>query len=137
MSRGEIVIVSMFKRHTIQVIDDDASIRDSTKLLLESFGFSVELFESATAYLDGGAVGNADCLLLDVHMPGMTGLELLEVLRSRKVSIPTIVMTANGDHLVARLHGAGAASLLRKPFDEIELVRQIKDACVLATPARK
>ena len=48
MSRGEIVIVSMFKRHTIQVIDDDASIRDSTKLLLELFGFSVELFESAT-----------------------------------------------------------------------------------------
>ena len=63
-------------------------------------------------------------------MVGMTGLELLELLRSRKISIPAIIMTANGEHLVGRLRDAGAASLLRKPFDEDELVGQIEAACV-------
>ncbi|MGZ6008169.1 MAG: response regulator transcription factor [Rhizomicrobium sp.] len=121
-------------RRTIHVVDDDAGIRDSTQLLLESFGFRVQTFSCAADYLESGLVGVADCALFDVHMPGMTGLELLELLRSRDVETPVIVMTANGEHIVERMIEAGASSLLRKPFDESELVGQIDAATAQSGP---
>lgn len=120
------------KSRTIHIVDDDADIRDFTQLLLELFGFRVQTFSSAADYLESGLVGAANCALFDVHMPGMTGLELLELLRSRDVATPVIVMTANGEHIVERVIEAGASSLLRKPFDESDLVGQIDAAAMQA-----
>jgi len=112
----------------VHIVDDDASVRDSIGVLLESFGIRSATFESAGDYLASGQAGAADCVLLDLHMPGMTGLELLERLRALGITAPVIVMTANGDHIAGRIAAAGASSLLCKPFDDNELVTQIEAA---------
>ena len=113
---------------SIHVVEDDESIRDSTCVLLETLGFQVQAFSSAVEYLDSKSIGAADCLLADVHMPHMTGVELLELLRSRGIKTPVIIMTGNGSHLKARVLRAGNCAILPKPFEESELLRKIADA---------
>src|SRR5882724_7190965 len=115
--------VSPRKQLSIQIIEDDESIRDSTRLLLETLGFRVQVFSSAIEYLDSASMGVADCLLVDIHMPQMTGVELLELLRSRGI------MTGNGSHLKPRVLRASSCAVLLKPFEEGELLGKIADAC--------
>lgn len=85
---------------TVCVVDDNDDVRDSTRALLESCGYVVKAFASAEDYLRHPGAEDADCLLLDLNMPGMNGLELLEVLRSCGTATATIVLTANGDPLL-------------------------------------
>jgi len=111
------------------VIDDVASLRRSLRNLLRSEGFHVETFESAEAFLASGDHTHAACLLLDLRMPGMGGLELLRRLTTSQSPTPVVVMTAHaGSAARKRCLAAGAVAFLEKPFDAAELLSAIRTA---------
>jgi two-component system response regulator FixJ len=106
-------------RETVYIVDDDADVRESARALLESYDLAVEAFASARAFLDGFKDDGRACLLLDLNMPEMGGLELLEQLRRRKIGLPVIVVTAQGDPNAQELaRRAGVFAFLEKPVDE-------------------
>ncbi len=110
------------QRKLVAVVDDDESVREALPDLLRSFGVQVEAFASAKAFLSSLAYDLADCLILDVAMPGMTGPELQAELTVRKRTIPIIFVTAMRDDVVrTRLIQRGAVDCLFKPFSEDEL----------------
>ena len=117
---------------SVYVVDDDDAVRDSLAALLEPEGFAVKLFSSADAFLKGlersyPGEGGPACLLLDLHMPGKGGQELLEILVARKSSIPVVVMTGNADAKSrSRALGTGAVAFLEKPVDADILIDTIK-----------
>lgn len=113
----------------VHVVDDDDAVRDSVRSLLESHGLAVRDYASARAFLAADDGGEGGCLLLDLHMPEMSGLDLLETLRTRRNDIPTIVMTGRSDAgLKARAQRSGAIAFLDKPVDEDELMNSISHA---------
>ncbi len=113
----------------IFIIDDDDATRDSLRLLFECMGLEARDFPSPETFLDGWKPAAEDCLVLDVHMAGMSGLDLLEKLRQRGDKVPVIIIT--GQPSVAntvRAQAAGALAILEKPFKPGEilgLVRQV------------
>ena len=114
---------------TVCVVDDDRSVRVSLAALLESHGFTVRQFSSAEDLLDSFEEGAAACLLLDVHMPGMGGLELLQKLRNDYVRTPIIMITGHGDvPLAVQAMKAGAVDFLEKPCSEESLLDALRRA---------
>jgi len=111
------------------VVEDDADVRASVRLLLEASGYRVLDFANAEAFLRATDGRDASCLVFDLHMGGMTGLELLERLRSTGVQTPAIIVTANGGDLEARCVRAGALAMLRKPPVASEMLGWIARAC--------
>ena len=111
------------------VVDDEPAIRDSLALLLRSVGLPTRTFDSAQAFLDAfQPVPNA-CLLADVRMPGMSGLELQETLRTRGLKVPVIVLTGHGDIAMAvRAMKAGAADFIEKPYNDQVLIDSVNRA---------
>ncbi len=106
----------------VHVVDDDASVRKALGRLLASVGIRVASYESARRYLELVDVQQMDCLVLDLHLPGMSGIELLEHLRAIAPELPVVCMTgAHAPDLAERLVAAGEPRCLRKPFDESEL----------------
>lgn len=98
-------------------------------MLLESYGLCVEDFASAREFLSRGAKGRCGCLLLDLHMPEMGGLELLNRLRNEGTSLPTIVISGRNDPTATRhAKAAGALAVLDKPVDDETLIRSISGA---------
>ena len=115
------------------IFDDDEPVRDSTCALLESHGLPVRAFASADALLRNGALEHGDCLLLDNHMPGMTGVELVEALRAKGIRIPVIMFTSRGDvALKQRAMRAGVLIVLDKPVKEEHLLQAIAIARMAA-----
>lgn len=115
--------------HTVYIIDDDQAVRDSVRMLIESDGLRAATFASAEAFLDNFPPGPRGCLVLDVHMPGMNGVELLEHLHTRGVFVPTIIVTAyKEEHLIKRALQAGAYAVVMKPFKDNELLQLIEQA---------
>jgi FixJ family two-component response regulator len=116
----------------VSVVDDDESVRESLPDLLREFGFAVEAFASAEAFLASGHVGTTRCLILDIAMPGMSGPDLqLELIR-RGHAIPIIFITAHGDAAERpRLIRQGAVDCLFKPFSEAALLRALGAALPL------
>lgn len=113
----------------ISIVDDDESVRRSTGLLIESLGFSVATFESAEAFLASEKRAETSCLILDVQMPGMSGLQLQAKLAQKGDSIPIIFVTAYDDHQSRRrAMQAGAVAFLDKPFIEHQLLQTIRSA---------
>lgn len=113
----------------ISIVDDDESVRRSTKLLIESLGFSVATFESAEAFLTSETRGGTSCLILDVQMPGMSGLQLQAKLAHDGQDIPIIFITAYDDNQSRRrAMQAGAVAFLDKPFTEHQLLQTIRSA---------
>ncbi len=108
----------------ISVIDDDASIRAAINNLLRSLGYIVHVFSSAEAFLQSPQLTETSCVITDVRMPGMSGVELQSHLRSQGNLVPFIVVTAVPDESVrVRALGDGAVCFLTKPFDEDALIR--------------
>jgi len=113
---------------SICIIDDDADVRDSVRALLESYGFRTISFSSAGEFLSASPAADIGCFLLDLHMPGMTGLEFLEHLRNTGIQTPAIMVTANGNKLSSRFARAGALAVLRKPIGDEELLQWVRKA---------
>ncbi len=113
----------------ITVIDDDASVRRALQRLLRSAGFMVVTFATAREFLDADHWARTACLVLDIHLPGMSGVELQEHLAVSGVPIPIVCITAHDDVSTReRVHRAGAVAYLRKPFDQGTLIEAISRA---------
>jgi two-component system, LuxR family, response regulator FixJ len=111
----------------VSVVDDDVSLRRSLRNLLSSVGFEVETFESAEAFLASDSRERAACLVLDLRMPGMGGLDLLSHLAATGSRLPVIVLTAHGDDDARRRSlDAGAVAFLIKPFQSAALLDAIQ-----------
>jgi two-component system response regulator FixJ len=113
----------------VYVIDDDPAMRDSLDFLLGSAGFNVRLFDSAQGFLDELANLDTGCVVTDVRMPGIDGMELLRKLNSSARKLPVIVMTGHGDvPLAVEAMKLGALDFLEKPFDDERLIGMIETA---------
>jgi len=113
----------------IYVVDDDEAVRQSLAFLLGSAGLAVRLYDSAVSFLDGLSGVTGGCLITDIRMPGMTGLELLHALKARACGLPTIVITGHGDvPLAVEAMKAGAVDFIEKPFDQEVLLSAVKAA---------
>ena len=111
------------------VVDDDKLIRDSLEHLIKSVGLKVETFSSAQAFLDTDLPNNPGCLVLDIRMPGMSGLDLQDELEKRDFSTPIIFITGHGTvPMSVRAMKAGAVDFLQKPFEDQELLDTIHHA---------
>ncbi len=116
-------------RPVIFIVDDDQDVRESMRALLESSGFAAETFDSAGHFLNGDRLGQTGCLIADVRMPDMDGLELQEELVRRKATLPVIMMTGHGDvPLAVRAMKAGAIDFLEKPVEEALLLESVRRA---------
>jgi FixJ family two-component response regulator len=113
----------------ITVVDDDAAIREAVQSLLRSVGLRAEGFASAPDYLQSGHLPDTACLIVDVRMPGMSGLELQQQLTTAQCPLPIIFITAHGDaETRARALRAGAVGFLDKPFSDEVLLRAVQAA---------
>ena len=122
----------------VYVIDDDEAMRDSLSFLLDSSGFGVTLFDDAQAFLDvlpGLAFG---CVVSDVRMPGIDGIELLKRMKAQQSPFPILIMTGHGDvPLAVEAMKLGAVDFLEKPFEDDRLTTMIETAIRQAEPAAK
>jgi FixJ family two-component response regulator len=114
----------------ISVVDDDHSVRESLARLIRSVGFGVQVFGSAEEFLNASHGRQADCLILDIRMPGMSGLELQRELSRSNRELPVIFITAHGsdDEVRRRALVAGAVDYLLKPLKEEEVLKAIEAA---------
>ncbi|MBV8800644.1 MAG: response regulator [Alphaproteobacteria bacterium] len=111
------------------VVDDDPAMRDSLKVLLETSGYTVPVYESAIAFFGSGAPAQHGCVLADVRMPEMDGLELQQRLKERGSTLPVILMTGHADvPLAVRAMKEGAIDFLEKPFKDAVLVESVRRA---------
>jgi len=110
----------------VHVVEDDDAVRDSLTIVLQTKGASVRAYSSAMGFLAQLPVASPACLLLDLHMPEMSGLQLLAELRERNVNIPTIVLTGNGSQLRDQALRSGALLALDKPTNIAELLAAIR-----------
>jgi two-component system response regulator FixJ len=122
----------------VYVIDDDAAMRDSLNFLLDSAGFEVTLFETAQQFLDALPALAFGCVISDVRMPGIDGIELLKRLRTLNSGFPIVMMTGHGDvPLAVEAMKLGAMDFLEKPFEDERLIAMIEAALRVAEPAAK
>jgi FixJ family two-component response regulator len=114
---------------TVFVVDDDEAVRKSLAWLIGSVGLAVKAYESADAFLASWAEERPGCLVLDVRMPGMSGLELQDALARRGSSLPVIIVTGHADvPMAVRALKAGAVDFIEKPFNDQVLLDRIQDA---------
>jgi|UPI0007BED78C FixJ family two-component response regulator len=123
----------MDARSLVSVVDDDESVRESLPDLLREFGFSALAFASAEDFLSSDVISQTRCLILDIAMPGMSGLDLQLELQRRSHTIPIVFITAHGDADVRpRLMERGAVDCLIKPFSETALLGALSAAIRLS-----
>jgi FixJ family two-component response regulator len=124
-------------KHLISVVDDDESFREAMTSLMRSLGFAVQAFSSAETFLASPFLGSTSCLLADVNMPGMTGIELHQQLVRGGYNIPMILITAHPDeNLQARALASGVVCYLSKTFDDAALLGLVRTALVHADPRK-
>jgi FixJ family two-component response regulator len=122
-------VTRMSGNPVIAIVDDDEAVRIATASLLRSFGYETRVFASAEDFLAAGMDTIAACLITDVQMPGVGGMELQRILCARKCPIPILFITAYGSEAVRRRAlDAGAFCFLEKPFDGDTIVRHLQDA---------
>jgi two-component system, LuxR family, response regulator FixJ len=119
----------MSDRTTIHIIDDDAAMRDSLAFLLDVNGYAARTYETADDFLKDAAAQTSSCIISDIRMPGMNGIELVRKLRSDGTPCPVILITGHGDvALAVEAMKAGAADFIEKPFDDTALLDAIRIA---------
>jgi len=117
------------ERPLVSVVDDDESVRESLPDLLKEFGFTPRAFSSASAFLSSGIVDETKCLILDVAMPGMSGLELQQELKRLGKSTPIIFISGQKDEDIReQALSGGALRFLYKPFSDIAMLDAVKAA---------
>ena len=117
---------------TVFLVDDDHAVRDALELLLDAASFKTASFENARAFLDAYTHNQAGCLVLDIRMPDMSGMELQDALAARGISLPIIFLTGHGNvPMSARAFRSGAIDFMEKPFDESALLERIREAIQL------
>ena len=114
----------------VEVVDDDIAVRDSLQSLIRSVGLEVKVFASAEEYLNSAHARRADCLILDVRLPGMSGIELHRHVLADSRKVPAIFITAHGsdDHARSVARSDWTVAYLTKPFDEDELLDAVQAA---------
>jgi two-component system response regulator FixJ len=113
----------------VHIVDDDAAVRQSLAFLLSSAGLAVRLYDSATAFLAGLQEVKGGCLITDMRMPSMTGIELLHALKANACGLPAIVITGHGDvALAVEAMKAGAIDFIEKPFDQEAILSAVHAA---------
>jgi two-component system response regulator FixJ len=113
----------------VHVIDDDEAVRESIDFLLRSAGLSVRTYDSAASFLDAAPKIAAGCIITDVRMPGLSGLDLLRRLQEMQIGLPVIVITGHGDvALAVEAMKCGAVDFLEKPFDDDILLASVRSA---------
>jgi len=128
----------MSQKGNVYVIDDDEAMRDSLNFLLDSAGFHVRLFETATSFLESLPKLEFGCVVSDVRMPGIDGIELLKRLKATNNRFPILIMTGHGDiPLAVEAMRLGAIDFLEKPFEEERLTAMIEGALRQAEPAAR
>src|SRR5262249_45629207 len=119
----------MADRPVVSVVDDDESVRESLPDLLRELGYSAQAFSSAEEFLASDYVDRTRCLILDIAMPGMSGLDLQRELALRREQIPIVFITAQRDETVRpQVLERGAVECLSKPFSEAQLLRAVHAA---------
>jgi two-component system response regulator FixJ len=119
----------MADNRTIHLVDDDEAVRRSVGFLLRTAGFPVTAHASGTDFLAATSAATQGCVLLDIRMPGIDGLEVQRILTSRGIALPVIMLTGHGDvTLAVRAIKAGAVDFLEKPFEKAALLHAIEEA---------
>jgi FixJ family two-component response regulator len=119
------------RRKTVAVVDDDPSMLRATENLLDAYGYATVVFASAEEFLDRGAAIRVDYLLLDIHLGGMSGIELRHQLKDSGSTLPVIFMTALDDETIrGEALKAGCIAFLRKPFQARQLIDAIKKSAL-------
>lgn len=114
---------------TIHIVDDDPAVRDSLATLLSRHGFATRSFASGRGFLDASAPAASGCVIIDLKMPGMSGLVLLHEMRARKIELPAVFVTGHGDIAAAvEAMKAGAIDFLEKPFSNAAILEAINSA---------
>lgn len=123
-------VANIPKTLRVSIVDDDESVREAIKSLLRSIGFDADVFASAEEFLNSDYQHDAECLIVDVRMPGMSGLQLQEQLASAECDLPIIFITAHVSDTEARTRAlaSGAVDFLIKPFSEEALLNDINIA---------
>lgn len=117
------------KTKLVAIVDDDELMRNALQGLLKSAGMPAQVFSSAEEFLNSGAPRETACLIADIRMPGMSGLELQAQLNAERCKIPTIFITAHGDaRMRMQALRAGASEFLSKPFDDEVLLQNVRAA---------
>ena len=116
-------------RGPVYIVDDDDAVRDSLDLLLSAAGYQTHTFESADAFLADPPRAAGGCLVSDIRMPGMSGLELMETLQERGAACPVVLITGHGDvPMAVEAMKRGAHDFIEKPFDDEQLVAAVASA---------
>lgn len=128
----------MSDQQTVFVVDDDAALRDSLAWLLDSVNLPTEMYSNANEFLKACDPDRAGCLLLDVRMPGMSGMELLERIKANQITLPVIIITGHGDvPMAVRAIKHGALDFLQKPFNGQDLLDRVQQALELDRENRR
>ena len=115
------------KRGVVHIVDDDRAVRDAVRLLLSTEGFSAQSHVSAPAFLDAVQSGSTGCIVADVRMPEMSGLDLIDEVKARNLPLPIIIITGHGDiPLAVEAMKRGAIDFLEKPFDNETLIELVE-----------
>ena len=123
---------------TVYVVDDDPAIRDSMIMMLDAAGFTAEAYPSAATFLAAFDLTRAGCLVLDVCMPGMNGLDLFEQIRTKHPDVPVIIVTGHGDVAkTRRSFKLGAVDFIEKPFSSRQLVALIRETIDTSATVRQ
>jgi FixJ family two-component response regulator len=127
----------MAQNPIICIVDDDEAVRDSLQVLLETVGYITQVFELGPQFLEACGVAGAGCALIDIRMPKMGGMEVLQHLKEIRQDLPVIIITGQGDvTLAAQAMREGAIDFIEKPFEEEALLASVENALSIANQSR-